>query len=177
MSIEFKETPLPGAFELVSVPHTDERGTFGRTYDGQAFRDRGLNPDVSQGSFATNTFRHTLRGMHYQSAPHQETKLVRCTQGSAYDVIVDLRPGSHTYRHWHAVTLSATNHMSLYVPEGFAHGYLTLEPETEVCYQISSPYHPDSARGIRWDDPAIGIVWPSLPAVISQRDTDYALLG
>ena len=177
MSIEFKETPLPGAFELVSVPHTDERGTLGRTYDRQAFRDHGLNPDVSQGSFATSTARHTLRGMHYQAAPHQETKLVRCTRGSAYDVIVDLRKGSRTYRHWHAVTLSATNHVVLYVPEGCAHGYLTLEPgDGDVLPDLeSSP--PDSARGIRWDDPAIGIVWPSHPAVMSQRDADYALLG
>ena len=151
----------------------DDRGFFARTYCREEFAAHGLNPDLAQCSVSFNLARGTLRGMHFQAAPHEEDKLVRCTQGAIYDVLVDLRPASPTFKRWLGAELSAENRRSLYIPAGLAHGFLTATPNAEVYYQISTPYHPDSARGVRWDDPAFGIEWPEEPIVISERDANY----
>ncbi len=131
---------------------------------------------MAETSIAFNRSRLTLRGLHYQTAPHEETKLVRCTRGSVYDVVADLRPDSPTSRGWFGVELSAENCLALYVPAGCAHGYLTLEDDTELLYQISRPYMPDAATGVRWDDPTLAIDWPGPPWAISERDASYPLL-
>lgn len=128
---------------------------------------------VAQCNVSRNRRAHTLRGMHYQLPPHEEAKLVRCTAGAIWDVIVDLRPGSATWLRWTGAELSAENGSALYVPEGFAHGFLTLRDDTEVFYQMSAFYEPGAARGLRWNDPRIGIAWPAEPAVISERDAAY----
>lgn len=164
------ETSLPGAWLLEPERVEDERGYFARTYSRQEFAARGLDPEIAQCSVSWNRRRGTLRGLHFQAAPHEETKLVRCTRGSVWDAIVDLRPGSPTLERHFAAVLSAERGNSLYVPKGFAHGFITLEDATEVSYQISAPYAPESARGYRWDDPAFAIPWPEPPAVISARD-------
>jgi dTDP-4-dehydrorhamnose 3,5-epimerase len=169
----FHALPLAGAFVVEIEAHADERGFFARTYCRDAFGAQGLATDYPQCSVSFNQRKGTLRGMHFQAAPHQEAKLVRCTRGSLYDVIVDLRPDSQTYCRWAGVELEARFRNALYVPEGFAHGFLTLEDETEVFYQISHAYHPDSARGVRWDDPAFAIRWPATPSVVSERDRAY----
>lgn len=164
------ETGLEGAFVIDIEPISDDRGFFARTWCGRTFREFGLDPAISQCSVSFNHARGTLRGLHYQAAPHEEAKLVRCTRGRIYDVIVDLRDSSSTRGKWFGVELSAENHKGLFVPEGFAHGFQTLEDDTEVFYQISTEYVADGARGIRFDDPAIGIRWPLPVAVISERD-------
>jgi dTDP-4-dehydrorhamnose 3,5-epimerase len=169
----FQALPLAGAFTVELEPVADERGFFARSFCRDAFRARGLAADYPQCSVSFNARRGTLRGMHYQAAPHAEAKLVRCTRGRLYDVIVDLRPESHTCCRWVGVELDAARRNALYVPEGFAHGFLTLEDETEVFYQISHAYVPESARGVRYDDPAFGIRWPAAPSVISERDRSY----
>ena len=166
----FRETELAGAFVVENEAIDDERGWFARIYDESEFAERGLAARFVQGSAAFNTERDTLRGLHYQEEPHVEAKLVRCTRGSLYDVIVDLRPGSATFKQWVAVELTAADGPMLYVPEGLAHGYLTLEAETEALYLISALYAPDAARGVRWDDPAFGIEWPREPRVMSEKD-------
>ena len=168
-------TPIPGCVRLVPTWHEDERGGFARTWDGGEFERLGLNAGVLQCSVSRNTHRGTLRGMHYQAAPHEEAKLVRCTRGAVYDVCLDLRPDSATFRQWHGETLTAENGVALYVPEGCAHGFLTLEDATEVFYMISAPYAPDAGRGVRWDDPAFGIEWPAEVRVIHPRDAAYPL--
>jgi len=140
------------------------------------FAASGLETAVAETSIAYNQSRLTLRGLHYQTSPHEETKLVRCTSGSVYDVVADLRPDSPTSRGWHGVELSAENRLALYVPAGCAHGYLTLEDDTELLYQISRPYMPDAATGVRWDDPTLGIHWPASPRVISPRDASLPYL-
>jgi len=154
--------------------NTDERGGFARSWCKQEFQNQGLNGNLVQCSISRNTRKGTLRGMHYQATPFAETKLVRCTAGAIYDVALDLREQSSTFRQWFGVTLSAENRQSLYIPEGCAHGFLTLTDESEVLYQISEFYHPESSRGVRWDDPAFRIVWPGKVEVISQRDRNYA---
>jgi dTDP-4-dehydrorhamnose 3,5-epimerase len=169
----FKETPLKGAFQIELVPHQDERGFFARSWCAREFEEHNLNPRVAQCNVSFNKKRGTLRGLHYQVAPFEEAKLVRCTQGSLYDVIVDLRPGSATFRQHFAAVLSASNRSMVYIPEGFAHGFLTLEDDTEVFYQMSGFYSPEHSRGIRWNDPALGIVWPETLRVISERDRTY----
>lgn len=169
----FQALALAGAFVVEIDPRRDERGFFARTFCRDEFRAHGLCDDFPQCSVSFNQKRATLRGMHYQEPPHAEVKLVRCTQGAIHDVIVDLRPGSPTLRKWVAVELSAANRRALYIPEGLAHGFLTLEDETEVYYQISRPHHPEAARGVRYDDPAFGIRWPVPPAVIALRDRSY----
>lgn len=169
----FHETKLPGVFEIAVEPRSDERGFFARVWCQNEFEKQGLNPRIVQCSVSFNAKRQTLRGVHYQAAPYSETKIVRCTQGSIYDVVVDLRVESPTYKGWIAVTLSAQNRHMLYVPEGCAHGFMTLEDETEVVYQMSEFYHPESARGVRWDDPAFQILWPHKPEVISTQDRTY----
>lgn len=168
----FTETGLPGAYLIDPERQEDERGFFARSFCRDEFRAHGLNPDISQCSVSYNAKRGTLRGMHYQAAPYEEDKLVACTRGAVYDIIVDLRSGSPTFLRWLGVELTADSFRTLYVPRGFAHGFLTLEDHVVVYYQISEPYHPDAARGVRWDDPAFGIEWPFPPVVISPRDRD-----
>jgi dTDP-4-dehydrorhamnose 3,5-epimerase len=166
----FFETRLAGVFEIHLEPNIDERGFFSRSWCREEFQLLGLNTEVVQCSISFNRRKGTLRGIHYQAEPHPETKLVRCTRGSIYDVIVDLRRGSRTFKEWTAVLLTATNRHMIYVPPGCGHGFLSLEDETEVFYQMSEFYHADLARGVRWDDPALRIAWPDAPAVISERD-------
>lgn len=169
----FHETTIPGAFEIHLETRQDERGFFARTWCRQEFASHGLNPELAQCSISFNTRKGTLRGLHFQVAPHAEAKLVRCTSGAIYDVALDVRPQSPTFRQWCAVVLTAKKRNQLYVPEGCAHGFLTLEPDTEVAYQISALYNLQSARGVRWDDPAFGIEWPASVQVVSERDRTY----
>jgi dTDP-4-dehydrorhamnose 3,5-epimerase len=169
----FTETALKGAHLVDLERHEDDRGFFARSWCAGEFETSGLNPRIAQCSLSFNVRKGTLRGMHYQVKPFEEAKLVRCTRGSLCDVIVDLRPDSPTYARHLSVFLSADNRRMLYVPEGFAHGFLTLEDATEVFYQISELYSPESQRGFRWDDPAFGIVWPEAVQVISERDRTY----
>ncbi|MBM4067438.1 MAG: dTDP-4-dehydrorhamnose 3,5-epimerase [Planctomycetes bacterium] len=171
--MRFKPLPLAGAFLLEPELHEDERGFFERLWCRRELAERGLNAELAQCSFSYNRQMATLRGMHYQAAPHAETKIVRCAAGAIFDVIVDLRPESPTRGRWHGVELTRRNRQSLYVPEGFAHGFQTLEDDTEVLYLISAFHEPTAARGIRWDDPAINIRWPLSPSVISARDRSY----
>jgi dTDP-4-dehydrorhamnose 3,5-epimerase len=172
----FTETKLKGAFVVAPEFIEDERGFFARLWTPEEFEERGLNPRLVQSNISYNRRKGTLRGMHFQVKPHEEAKLVRCTRGSLYDVALDLRPDSPTYLQWEAVELTEENRLMFYVPEGFAHGYQTLEDDTEVFYQMSELYHPESARGLRWDDPKLGIRWPLPVSVISQRDTQFELL-
>jgi dTDP-4-dehydrorhamnose 3,5-epimerase len=171
--VKFTATRLAGAYIVESDPIEDERGSFGRTYCSQAFEAKGLNPAIAQCSLSRNRSRGTLRGMHWQAAPYAEAKLVRCTQGSIYDVIVDLRRDSSTYTHWCAHELSAANGRSLYIPEGCAHGFLTLSDNTDVLYQMSQSFHAECVAGARWNDPAFCIRWPEAVRVISERDRTY----
>ena len=173
----FTETALKGAFIIEPELHLDERGFFASTWNQREFADRGLEARVVQSNVSLNLRRGTLRGMHFQISPHQEAKLVRCTSGSIFDVIIDLREESPGLHQWVGVELSVTNRLMLFVPEGFAHGFQTLEDNTEVAYQISEYYHPESARGLRWDDPVIGITWPLPISVISERDRNHPYLG
>ncbi len=151
----------------------DERGFFARTWCEREFREHGLDSRLVQCNISFNQKRGTLRGMHYQVAPYEETKLVSCTQGSIYDVAVDLRPGSATFRQWIGIELSVENRRMLYIPAGFAHGFITLEDQSTVFYQMSEFYHAEAARGVRWNDPALGIEWPIPVAVISDKDRSY----
>jgi dTDP-4-dehydrorhamnose 3,5-epimerase len=172
----FKETRLKGAYEIELEPHGDERGWFARSYCWREFEARGLNPRVVQCNISSNRCRGTLRGMHYQEPPHEEAKLIRCSRGALYDVIVDLRPDSQTFLHWTSIELNAEvgkPSRMLYVPEGFAHGFQTLEDDTEVFYQMSQFYAPASGGGFRWNDPAFRIDWPEAVRVISDRDRTY----
>lgn len=169
-AMRFTETPLPGAWLLELERHEDDRGFFARTWCHDELARHGLDPRVSQCSVSRNHRRGTLRGLHLQIAPHAESKLVRCTAGRIFDVIVDLRPESATFKRWHGVELDAGEGNQLFVPEGFAHGFQTLEDDTEVYYMISVPYAPDFQRGYRYDDPAFGIEWPEPITVISERD-------
>ena len=169
----FTETALKDAHLIAPQPIEDERGFFARAWCVDEFARHGLNPRLAQCNISYNVARGTLRGMHYQAAPHEEAKLVRCTAGAIFDVIVDLRPDSPTYLRHLGVTLTAANRQMLYVPEGFAHGFQTLEDHTEVFYQMSTSYAPGSARGLRWDDPALGIRWPEPPTAMSERDRTW----
>jgi dTDP-4-dehydrorhamnose 3,5-epimerase len=166
----FRETPLAGAWVLEPERFEDERGFFARTYCRRDFEARGLDPAIAQCSVSWNHRRGTLRGLHFQIAPHEEMKLVRVTRGAVWDVIVDLRPESPSFKRHFGITLSAENRHELYIPKGVAHGFQTLEDGTEVFYQISELYAPDSARGYRWDDPAFAIPWPEPVTVISEKD-------
>jgi dTDP-4-dehydrorhamnose 3,5-epimerase len=169
----FTETQVAGVYVVEPERHADARGFFARTYDADELRAHGLNSDISQCSVSFNAAKHTLRGLHYQRPPHAEAKLVRCTMGAIYDVAVDLRPSSPSYCRWVAAELTAENRRMLYVPEGCAHGFLTLTDRSEVFYHISAPFHPAAGAGVRWDDPAFGIAWPHQPAVLSERDACY----
>lgn len=170
----FKETKLKGAFIIEPQKLTDERGFFARGWCQKEFELHGLVPRVVQANISFNYKKGTLRGLHYQVAPYQETKLVRCTRGAIYDVVVDLRPESPTYRKWVGAELTATNHHMLFVPQGFAHGYQTLEDESEVFYQVSEFYTPGAERGARYNDPAFEIQWPLEVSVISGKDASWA---
>jgi dTDP-4-dehydrorhamnose 3,5-epimerase len=169
----FRDTGIGGAWVIELERLQDERGFFARTWDAQEFAERGLNPRLVQCSVSFNRARGTLRGLHYQSAPHEEAKLVRCTAGTIFDVVVDLRPDSPTFRRWFGIELSAENRLSLYVPEACAHGFLTLDDNCEVHYQISQVYAAEAASGVRWDDPAFGIAWPAEVVVMNERDRSY----
>ena len=170
----FIESKLPGVFEVHIEPTSDERGFFARTWCQKEFEAHALNPGLVQCSLSFNRRKGTLRGIHYQIAPHEETKLVRCTRGALYDVVIDPRPQSPTFKEWISVVLTAENRKMVYVPKGCAHGFLTLEDETEVFYQMSEFFNTESARGVRWDDPAFHITWPEQVQVISERDRTYA---
>lgn len=164
---------LAGAFLIELERLEDDRGFFARTWCVREAEAHGLNPRVVQCSVSRNWQKGTLRGMHYQSAPHPETKLVRCTRGALLDVIVDLRPSSLTLGKWEAVELTQDNGLQLYIPEGFAHGFQTLEGDTEILYQISEFHHPEASGGFRWNDPAFGIRWPLANPILSPKDADY----
>jgi dTDP-4-dehydrorhamnose 3,5-epimerase len=168
--VKIVETELCDAFRIELEPHSDERGFFARSFCQREFEARGLAGRFVQGNLSFNHRRGTIRGMHWQAAPHAEAKLVSCTAGAIYDVIVDLRPASPTHLRWIAVELSANNRSMLYVPEGFAHGFQTLRDDTEVFYLMSEFYVPEAGRGFRWDDPRFGIPWPEELTVISDRD-------
>jgi dTDP-4-dehydrorhamnose 3,5-epimerase len=169
----FTETDLKGAFVVDIEKHQDERGFFARSWCRREFEALGLNPKLAQCNISFNPHKGTLRGMHYQAKPFEEAKLVRCTRGSLHDVIVDLRLDSPSYKKSLGVVLTAENRTMLYVPQGFAHGFLTLENDTEVFYQISEFYIPESQRGFRWNDPAIAITWPAEVEFVSDRDRNY----
>jgi len=171
--LRFSEQPVAGVFAVEPEPVEDERGHFARAFCAEEFAARGLDPRVAQCSVSFNRRRGTLRGLHYQSAPHEEAKLVRCIRGAIFDVAVDLRPESPTFRRWVGVELTPANGLALYVPPGVAHGFQTLADESEVWYQISVPYAPDHGRGVRFDDPAFGVEWPEPVTVVSERDRSY----
>jgi len=174
--MRFTPTQIAGVVRVDAEPHRDDRGLFARMHCPDEFAAAGIPFTPAQTSLSRNPNVHTLRGMHYQPAPHGETKLVRVTRGRVFDVAVDLRPDSPTYRGWIGAELSAENLAGLFIPEGVAHGFLTLEPDTDVLYQISPMFQPGHAAGVRWDDPAFGIVWPAAPALMSPADAAYPLL-
>jgi dTDP-4-dehydrorhamnose 3,5-epimerase len=169
----FHATSLPDAFIVEPEMVGDARGSFARTWCREAFAERGLNTELAQCSLSYTKGRGTLRGMHYQRAPHAETKLVRVTRGAIYDVAVDLRPESATFCRWSAVELTADNHKMFYIPDGFAHGFVTLTDVAEVFYQISVAHEPQSAAGVRWNDPAFNIDWPIDQPILSGRDAAF----
>jgi len=174
----FHDTPLPDVFVIEPQPIEDERGFFARTFAHDEFRKRGLRTSFAQCSVSYNRKAGTLRGMHFQRAPHEEAKLIRCTSGAIFDVALDLRRESPSYRRWFSVELTAENRRMIYVPEGVAHGLQTLADHSEVFYQISVPFEAAAAAGVRWDDPAFGITWPPADRrVISARDRSYPDFG
>ena len=169
----FTETKLRGASLIDPVRFDDERGFFLRCWSEEEFAARGLDQRLVETNLSFNHKEGTLRGMHFQIAPHAQPKLVRCTAGAIYDVIIDLRPESDTFKQWTAVELTAANHRQIFIPEGFAHGFQTLADNTEVLYQMSTPYVSTSARGVRWNDPAFAIDWPSAERIVIARDQTY----
>lgn len=169
----FTETALKGAFIVDCAPINDDRGFFARSFCQHEFTSRGLQTSVAQCNVSFNKKKGTLRGMHFQIPPKAEAKLVRCTRGRIYDVIIDLRKDSETYCSWTAMELTALNHRALYLPEGFAHGFQTLEDDSEVFYQMFEFYDPACASGVRWDDPAFNIFWPLPDPVLSEKDRSY----
>lgn len=171
--MKFSPTLINGAYLIEWEAFDDERGYFARTRSNEEFLALGLDNDLSECSVSFNNRRGTLRGMHYQAAPHEETKLVMCIGGLIFDALVDLRPGSETYLKTFSAELSLANRRMLYVPAGVAHGFITLEEDSYVQYQIGGDYEPDAARGVRWNDPQFGIEWPMSPVVISDRDREY----
>jgi dTDP-4-dehydrorhamnose 3,5-epimerase len=171
--MRFTEMRLKSAYIVEPEKMPDDRGFFARTWCQQEFKEHGLNSTFLQCNISFSARKGTLRGMHYQTAPFEEAKYVRCARGSIYDVIIDLRPDSETFKQWMAVELDEENGKMLYVPEGFAHGFLTRVDNTEVLYQMSAVFMPAYARGVRWNDPAFGISWPGEVMVISEKDTHY----
>ena len=172
----FKETKLKGAYIIEPEPIKDERGFFARCFCQKEFEKYGLNPYIAQCNVSYNEKRGTLRGMHYQVGPHAEAKVVRCTTGAIYDVIIDLRPDSATFKRWVAVELTKENLQLLYVPEGFAHGFQTLTDNAELIYYHSAFYSPEYERGLRFDDPTLAINWPLPAGAISPKDQSYPLI-
>lgn len=172
--MEFIKTPLDGPVHIAIQRLEDERGFFARSYCDSEFSAQGLCTQWPQCNISFNQHNGTLRGMHYQADPHGEIKLVRCTAGTIYDVIIDLRTDSPTYTQHFGLTLSAENRSMLYIPQGFAHGFLTLEENTEVTYMMGSPYVPNAARTVRWDDPAFNIRWPGEVHVIADKDQNVS---
>lgn len=168
--MQFEPTSVDGAFVIRPQPRADERGHFARVYCAAELAQRDLVSEISQINTGVSPRAGTLRGMHYQAAPHAEVKIARCVRGAAFDVVVDLRPDSPSYKRWFGIELNAVNGLMLYAPAGTAHGYLTLQPDTEVTYLTSRPYAPDAVRGVRFDDPAFGIEWPREVAIVSQAD-------
>jgi dTDP-4-dehydrorhamnose 3,5-epimerase len=171
--MRFSATEIPGVVLVEAEPHADERGAFARLHCPEEFAAAGIPFAPAQTSLSRNPQAGTLRGLHHQLAPHAETKLVRVVRGRMFDVVADLRPASPAYRRWFGVELSAENQRALFIPQGVAHGFLTLEPDTDVLYQIAPAFRPGHEAGVRWDDPAFGIAWPAIPALISQRDATY----
>jgi dTDP-4-dehydrorhamnose 3,5-epimerase len=169
----FSETELKGAFLIEPERKEDERGFFARTWCEKEFKEHGLNSNLVQCSISFNKWKGTLRGMHYQITPFEEVKLVRCTRGKVFDVIIDLRPDSKTYKRYISAVLNEENRMMLYIPPGFAHGFQTLSDNAEVFYQMGQFYSPEHARGVRWNDPAFGIRWPEDKRIIIERDRNY----
>ncbi|MEQ1849578.1 MAG: dTDP-4-dehydrorhamnose 3,5-epimerase [Candidatus Peribacteraceae bacterium] len=171
--MKIKETSLPGVYTVDIDRHTDVRGFFARTWDRESAEKLGLIQQFDYTCISGNAKKGTLRGMHYQIDAHGETKLVRCTKGSMFDVVIDLRPNSPTFKKWIGADLSAENHSALYIPTGCAHGFITMQDDTEVLYQIHGNYNADASKGVRWNDPAFGIEWPMQPTILSERDTAY----
>ena len=172
----FVQTPLPSSYLVEPERREDERGFFARTFCVEEFARHGLPTAVAQCNVSFNRQKGTVRGMHFQRSPRGEAKLVRCTRGAIFDVMVDLRPGSPTYCHWHGAELSAENGWALFIPEGFAHGFQTLSDDSEVFYQMFASYAPDHADGLRWDDPAFGIRWPLPVTAMAERDRTFPLV-
>jgi dTDP-4-dehydrorhamnose 3,5-epimerase len=176
-NLKFISAGIAGAYVIEPELIEDERGFFARTFCSEEFAARGLMRTIAQCSVSFSQRKSTLRGMHFQSAPHEEAKMVRCSRGGVYDVLLDLRDNSATFGRWRAFELTAENRRMVYIPEGVAHGFQTLADATEVLYQMSRAYEPVSARGARWDDPAFGIWWPLAPSVISKRDANFRFLA
>ena len=174
--MKFLETPCAGLYVVEPVPIGDDRGFFARSFCAREFAAHGLDSSVAQCNISFNQKAGTLRGLHFQTEPHEEAKLVRCTRGAIYDVVVDLRPDSSTYRRWYAAGLTSENRRMLFIPSGFAHGFQTLVDDSEVFYQMSEFYHPESGRGVRWDDPALAIEWPLANPIMSEKDRIHPLL-
>jgi dTDP-4-dehydrorhamnose 3,5-epimerase len=170
--MKFRETPLKGAYVIELEQKTDERGYFARSWCARELEEHGLETRLAQCNISHNHLRGTLRGMHYQLPPHAETKFVRCTRGALYDVIIDLRPDSPTFLGWYGETLTPENGHMMYIPRGFAHGFLTLSPDTDIFYHMSEFYAPGAGRAVRWNDPMFAIDWPDDVRVISERDRD-----
>jgi len=175
--MHFTETDVVGARVIDPTPHQDDRGRFLRAWCAKEFAENGINFVPLQANMGLSVRKGTVRGMHFQEAPALEAKLVRCTRGAMFDVVLDLRPGSSSYRKWCGVELSADNARMLYVPEGCGHGYQTLADGTEMYYMASAPYTPSAARGVRFDDPGFGIQWPLEPTVVSEQDQNWPLVG
>jgi dTDP-4-dehydrorhamnose 3,5-epimerase len=172
----FTETKLKGAYLINLKRLEDERGFFARTFCQHEFKEYGLNIEIAQTNISYNKKRGTLRGMHMQLAPFKESKVIKCNQGAIYDVIVDLRKNSKTFLQWISAELTSENYQMIYVPEGFAHGFITLEDNTEVTYQMNQFYAPGSEKGFKWNDPAFDIIWPMEPVVMAERDKNFPLL-
>ena len=175
--MKVRETELLGVFVVEAEPFADERGSFTTVFSREELAQRGLPLDVAQTALSFNLKRGTLRGLHYQEEPHGQTKLVRCSRGALFDVVVDVRRESKTRHKWIAVELSEKNRLALFIPRGFAHGFLTLEDATEITYEIGGAYRPESERGLRFDDPALGVKWPFAPSVIGKRDASFPYLA
>jgi dTDP-4-dehydrorhamnose 3,5-epimerase len=174
--LKYRETHLAGLHVIELEPIQDERGFFARSFCARDFATHNLNAAVAQCNISFNKKAGTLRGLHFQTAPHEEAKLVRCSRGAIYDVAVDIRPNSPTYLSWYALELRPDNNLMIFIPAGFAHGFQTLEDDTEVFYLMSEFYHPESGRGLRWDDPALGITWPRSYPIVSPKDQLHPLV-
>jgi len=174
--LKFIETPLAGLFVVEIEPVNDDRGFFARSFCARDFQAHDLEPTVVQCNISFNEKAGTLRGLHFQALPHEEAKLVRCTRGAIYDVAVDIRPHSRTYLKWYAMELTSENRRMMFIPRGFGHGFQTLVDMSEVFYLMSEFYHPESARGLRWDDPMLKIAWPIANPIMSDKDRTYPLI-